>query len=53
MELDVRYKFCDDLSVLELLIIGNLLTEYDFQNHEASDIAIDQKHNNPSQQDSL
>ena len=42
MELDDGYKFCDDLSVIELLMIGNLLTEYEFQNNVASDNELGQ-----------
>ena len=40
---DERYKFVDDMSLLELLnllLIG--LSYYDFKNHVASDIGIDQ-----------
>jgi hypothetical protein len=40
--LEDQYKYCDDLSILELLMIGTLLTHYDFLNHVASDVGIDQ-----------
>jgi hypothetical protein len=35
---DDRYKFSDDLNILEVIILGNILTEYDFSSHVASDI---------------
>ena len=38
-----KYKFCNDLSILELVAIGGALTAYDFQNHVASDIAFGDK----------
>ena len=44
MDEEDRYKYCDDLSIMELLMIGNLLTDYDFYSHVASDIGIDQKY---------
>ena len=40
--LEDRYKFCDDLSILEVVMLGEVLTEYDFSHHVASDIAVDQ-----------
>ena len=43
-----RYKFCDDLSLLELVAIGGILTEYDFQQHVASDVGINQKFLDPT-----
>ena len=39
---DDQYKYCDDLRILELVMIGGLLVEYDFTQHVASDIGIDQ-----------
>ena len=42
---DMRYKFMDDLSVLDklnLIVVG--LSSYNFRNHAASDIGIDQKY---------
>ena len=44
MDEEDRYKYCDDLSIIELLMIGNLLTDYDFYSHMTSDIGIDQKY---------
>ena len=52
---DMKFKFVDDLSALELLnliLIG--LSSYNFKNHDASDIGIDQlflpSENNKSQE---
>ena len=39
---DLRFKFVDDLTVLELVMMSGLLTEYNFKNHVASDIGIDE-----------
>ena len=43
VEEDDRYKFCDDLSILELLMLGDMLTEYNFLEHVASDVGVDQR----------
>ena len=43
----MRYKFVDDLTVLELLMLSGLVYEYDFKNHVANDIAIDEVFVNP------
>ena len=40
---DDRYKFCDDLSILELIMLGDALTEYNFMDHVASDVGVDQQ----------
>ena len=37
-----QYKYCDDLQILDLVLLGNLLIEYDFTQHVASDIGIGQ-----------
>ena len=42
LEEDMRYKFVDDLSILELLLFGGLLSDYNFMDHVASDIGIDE-----------
>ena len=42
VEEDMRYKFVDDLTVLELVLLGSLVTEYNFHQHIASDIGIDE-----------
>ena len=42
LEEDMRYKFVDDLSILELLLFGGLLSDYNFKDHIASDIGIDE-----------
>ena len=35
-----RYKFSDDLNILEVVMLGNILTEYDFSSHVAADIGL-------------
>ena len=40
---DMRFKYVDDLTVLELVMLGSWLSEYNFKNHVASDIGIDEK----------
>ena len=45
----MRFKFVDDLSILEklnLILVG--LSEYNFRNHVASDIGVNQKFLSPS-----
>ena len=39
---DKRFKYVDDLSVLELVMLAGLLSEYNFRQHVASDIGIDE-----------
>ena len=39
-----RFKYIDDLSVLQLVLLSGLLTDYNFHQHVASDIGIDQKY---------
>ena len=39
---EMRFKYVDDLTVLELVMLANLLTEYNFKQHVASDIGIDE-----------
>ena len=43
VHVDDRFKYIDDLSVLELILLSGILTDYNFQDHIASDIGIDQK----------
>ena len=43
-----RYKYCDDLHILELVMIGDILIEYNFLDHVASDVGIDQRFLDPS-----
>ena len=38
---DDRFKYIDDLSVLQLVCLSGLLIDYDFQQHVASDVGID------------
>ena len=35
--------YIDDLSVLQLLLLSGLLTEYNFHHHVASDVGVNQK----------
>ena len=37
-----RYKYIDDLTILQLICLSGLLREYNFDEHVASDIGIDQ-----------
>ena len=39
-----RFKYIDDLSLLQLVLLNDLLVDYDFHNHVASDIGIDQQY---------
>ena len=36
----MRFKYVDDLTILELVLFAGLLTEYDFKLHVASDIGL-------------
>ena len=36
-----RFKYIDDLSLLQLVCMSGLLMEYDFSQHVASDIGVD------------
>ena len=44
---DDRYKYCDDLSILELVLQGDILTEYNFYQHVASDVGVDELYLSP------
>ena len=37
-----RLKYIDDLSILQIVILADLVTNYNFSEHVASDIGIDQ-----------
>jgi hypothetical protein len=39
---DDRFKYCDDVHMLELVMLGEVLMEYDFWEHVASDVGVDQ-----------
>ena len=39
-----RYKYIDDLSVLQLVLLSGLLVDYNFHQHVASDIGIGMKY---------
>ena len=41
---DLRFKYVDDLTVLELVMLAGILSEYNFKQHVASDIGIDEKY---------
>ena len=41
---DDRYKFSDDLNILEVVILGNILSEYDFSKHVPSDVGLGERH---------
>ena len=43
-----KYKYIDDLSLLQLVLLSRLLVEYNFHNHVASDIATDSKYLPPN-----
>jgi hypothetical protein len=43
-----RFKYIDDLSLLQLICFSGLLTEYNFLQHVASDIGIDEQYLPPS-----
>ena len=42
VEPELRYKYVDDLTVLELVMLASLVTEYNFKQQVASDIGIDE-----------
>ena len=44
MEPEDRFKYIDDLSVLQLVLLTGLLTDYNFHQHVASDIGLDQEY---------
>ena len=44
---DDRFKYIDDLSILQLICLAGLLTDYDFKQHVASDVGIDQQYLSP------
>ena len=46
-----RYKYFDDLNILEFIVLTELLTQYDFKNHVASDIGIDHAYLPPENYD--
>ena len=41
VELDNRFRYCDDLTVLELVMLGDILTEYNFLEHVVSEIPLE------------
>ena len=45
---DNKYQYIDDLNPLELIFMADLLIQYDFSTHVASDVGIDQRFLLPS-----
>ena len=45
---DDRFKYIDDLSLLQLICLSGLLVQYNFQEHVASDIGIGQEYLPPA-----
>ena len=45
---DDKYQYIDDLNLLELIFMADLLIQYDFSSHVASDVGIDQRFLPPS-----
>ena len=43
VEPDERFKYIDDLSILQLLCLSGILVDYDFKSHVASDVGTEQK----------
>ena len=43
-----KYQYIDDLALLELIILADVLIQYNFRAHVASDIAIGQRFLPPS-----
>ena len=39
---DDQFKYCDDLSILELILLGDISTEYNFYEHVASDVGVEE-----------
>ena len=44
---DDKYKYIDDLEIVELVSLAGVLSEYDFSSHVASDVGINQKFLHP------
>ena len=44
VDADMRFKYVDDLTILELVLLGGLLTDYNFKQQVASDIGIDENY---------
>ena len=42
LEEDEKYKYVDDLSILEFICLSGLLVEYDVHSHVPSDVGVDQ-----------
>jgi hypothetical protein len=48
IEEDDKYQYIDDLTLLELIFMADLLQDYNFRSHVASDIGLDQRFLPPS-----
>ena len=48
LEDEDQYKYCDDLTILELIALGGVLTDYNYKEHVPSDIACEQLYLNPT-----
>ena len=48
IEEEDKYQYIDDLNLLELIFMADLLQQYDFRSHVASDIGLDQRFLPPS-----
>ena len=48
LEDEDKFKYCDDLTILELIALGGVLNGYNFKEHVPSDIACDQLFLNPT-----
>ena len=44
---ELRFKYVEDLSVLELILLAGILSEYIFKQHVASDVGIDEYYVDP------
>ena len=42
LENDEKYKYVDDLSILEFICLSGILVEYDVLSHVPSDVGVDQ-----------
>ena len=43
VDLEDRFKFCGDLTILELVMLGSILTEYSWMEHAPLDLEVEQR----------
>ena len=43
LDAEDRFKYIDDLTIIQIISLAGLLTNYDFHNHVASDVGIGQE----------